>query len=337
MKIQIKPSLLVPESQQSFDLQLVQTLLHEIAEGKTLTSAAKNAGINYRNLISLFNSVEIIFREKLIDRVKGHGTALTDFGNSFLSYLDEKSFELESIATSFQDGLNQRIKKYSEAIEPKLIFYTSSDPIIQNCAFGLASVELKVAGSGESLERLIAGDASIAGYNVSSESDSKVIYRRLSKLGMDVFPVMKRTQGLITKKGNPLGIKSVHDLLNPKLRFINRQIGSGTRLLLDRVLLQEGIDPAAINGYESEEYTHSAIASAILANKADVGLGVKNIAVNDGLGFIPIMDEIFFLAMKQDISRQPVISKLIRKVRKLSSETPGYKSIGLNRQIEGWI
>ena len=183
----------------------------------------------------------------------------------------------------------------------------------------------------------MSGDAEIAGYHVSTENDSRVIYKRLVKNGFEIFPVMKRTQGLITKKGNPLGIKSIHDLTKPKIRFINRQIGSGTRLLLDTILLEEDIDAMSINGYIQEEYTHSAIAMAILANKADVGLGVKNIALEEGLGFVPVKDEIFFLAAKEGVASEALISKLIRKIRKYSSETPGYKSVGLNRQINDWI
>jgi molybdate-binding protein len=76
---------------------------------------------------------------------------------------------------------------------------------------------------------------------------------------------------------------------------------------------------------------------AILANKADVGLGVKNIALEEGLGFVPVKDEIFFLAVKEGVANEALISKLIRKIRKYSSETPGYRSVGLNRQIKDWI
>jgi molybdate-binding protein len=154
---------------------------------------------------------------------------------------------------------------------------------------------------------------------------------------MKIFPVMKRVQGLMVAKGNPHNITSPKDLLRTKIRFINRQKGSGTRLLLDKVLSKEGIDPRAIKGYENEEFTHSAIAMSILAKKADVGMGVKSVAIENGLDFILLKDEIFFLAMGEELSANKDLARLIRKIRSLSGETPGYKSIGLKRQIAGWL
>jgi molybdate-binding protein len=138
-------------------------------------------------------------------------------------------------------------------------------------------------------------------------------------------------------KGNPQNINGPKDLLRPKIRFINRQKGSGTRLLLDTILTNEGIDPSCIKGYESEEFTHSAIAMAILAKKVDAGMGVKSVAIENGLDFIKLKDEIFFLAMGEELSANRDLAKLIRKIRTLSGETSGYKSIGLHKQITGWL
>jgi putative molybdopterin biosynthesis protein len=70
---------------------------------------------------------------------------------------------------------------------------------------------------------------------------------------------------------------------------------------------------------------------------SDVGLGVKNIAIENGLGFIPLKDELFFIAMHREMVAQAEASKLIRKIRSYSGDTPGYKAVGLNRQIEGWL
>jgi molybdate-binding protein len=101
--------------------------------------------------------------------------------------------------------------------------------------------------------------------------------------------------------------------------------------------METGIDPLDINGYLHEEFTHTAVANAILAGKADVGLGVKNIALENGLGFVPLKEEIFFIAMHQEMLEHPESSKLIRKIRSYAGNTPGYKSISLNRQIENWL
>jgi molybdate-binding protein len=76
---------------------------------------------------------------------------------------------------------------------------------------------------------------------------------------------------------------------------------------------------------------------SILAKRADAGMGVKSVAIENGLGFIQVKDELFFLAMGEELSINKDLAKLIRKIRSLSSETPGYKSIGLQRQIAGWL
>jgi molybdate-binding protein len=154
---------------------------------------------------------------------------------------------------------------------------------------------------------------------------------------MQIFPVMKRVQGFMVAKGNPLGITSVKDLLRSRIRFINRQKGSGTRLLLDTLLKMNGIHAQSIKGYANEEFTHSAIAMSILAKKADVGMGVKSVAIENGLDFIYLKDEIFFLAMGEELASNKEVAKLIRKIRSMSGEIPGYKSVGLKRQIAGWL
>ena len=341
MKIVLKPNLILKSSNgedgNTIDLYLLRNILWDITEGHTLLVAARRSKINYRKLNALITLVERTLKTKLVDRVKGHGTLLTNEGEKLLEFLNLKGAQFADISKSYQDELFAEVSAVKAVQGPKWVFYSSSDPIIQGVVSELGVFDLKIAGSGESLDRLFSGDADIAGYHVSSAQDSRIIYARLVKKGMEIYPVMKRTQGFITKKGNPFGIEGIDDLSNPKIRFINRQIGSGTRLLLDSLLIENNIDPTTINGYLHEEYTHSAIATAILANKADVGLGVKNIAVTEKLGFIPIKDEIFFLAVRKGLSSELVISRLIRKIRKLSSETPGYKSVGLIRQIQEWV
>ncbi|MGI6605273.1 MAG: substrate-binding domain-containing protein, partial [bacterium] len=97
--------------------------------------------------------------------------------------------------------------------------------------------------------------------------------------------------------GNPKGIKTLADLTRPDVSFINRQRGAGTRVLLDWALKEEGIDPAAIQGYEREEYTHTAVAAAVKGGAADVGLAVLSAARALELDFIPWRSERYDLAI----------------------------------------
>ena len=139
---------------------------------------------------------------------------------------------------------------------------------------------------------------------------------------------MQRVQGLILAKRNPLKIKSVRDLARPEVRFINRQKGAGTRLLLDRLLEREGLKTKQIKGYGHEEFTHNAIATSILAGQADAGMGLQYIAKEYGLHFIPIETETFYLAMKPQLRENKTIRAFIKSVQNHSNKTPGYQAIG---------
>jgi molybdate transport repressor ModE-like protein len=340
MQIEVRPTLIVKtqsDGKSSVDLLWLSKLLEDIGRGSSLVVASKKSGTSYRGAWGKLNQVEDALGMPLIIRTKGHGSELTQFGAFLIQFIEDMQAGYLKHDAQHHDILLKEIKKIQKAESVRWKFFSSSDSVIQKAAGEVKGFELKIAGSGESLERLLNKEADIAGYHVSDEMSSKAIHQRLSKNGIQIYPVMKRVQGLMVKKGNPLHIRSVEDLEGKKVRFINRQIGSGTRLLLDTLLIEEGVDPSAINGYLHEEFTHSAVANAILAGKADVGLGVKNVAVENGLGFVPLKDEIFFIAMHNEMAKQPESSKLIRKIRSYSGETSGYKAVSLNRQIQDWL
>jgi molybdate-binding protein len=110
----------------------------------------------------------------------------------------------------------------------------------------------------------------------------------------------RRTQGLFLPKGNPKGIRGLHDLARDDIRFVNRQPGSGTRMLLDLALRQIGVDPTTINGYATAELTHSAIAAFVASGMADLGFGVQPAAQQFALDFIPVIDEDYLFACDRD-------------------------------------
>ncbi|MEG0389401.1 MAG: molybdopterin biosynthesis protein [Cetobacterium sp.] len=102
---------------------------------------------------------------------------------------------------------------------------------------------------------------------------------------------VKRIQGLMVMKDNPLNIRELNDIISKKLRYVNRQRGAGTRILLDYLLKKDNIENETLNGYDREANTHLEVAMAIKSGTADVGLGIKEAAVIAGLDFIPILDE----------------------------------------------
>jgi len=341
MQIQIQPSIITVNprlgGEDTVDLLWLSSILKDIKAGSSFIEATKKAGTSYRGAWEKLNSVEDALSTPLIIRTKGHGSKLTSFGEFFLEFIDNLQDSNHHYVKPYQEMLIKKISELGNVNSKPWRFSSSSDAIIQQSVREVKGFELKVAGSSEALEKLLNNEADLAGYHVSDKNISKVIHRRLSKNDIQIYPVMKRFQGLMVKKGNPLGIQSITDLTNPKIRFINRQSGSGTRLLLDALLMDEEISPSDINGYYQEEFTHTAISNAILAGKADVGMGVKNIALENGLNFIPLKDEIFFVAMKKDVATQGIAKKLIKQIRSNSEATPGYKAVSINSQMASWM
>ncbi len=120
-----------------------------------------------------------------------------------------------------------------------------------------------------------------------------------------------RTQGLIVKPGNPKGISSISDIAADGTVFINRQRGSGTRVLLDYLLQQNEIDPDSVTGYGREMTTHMAVASAVKSGTADTGLGVYSAAAVNGLDFIPVGREDYDFVVRADMLETPALKSFI--------------------------
>jgi putative molybdopterin biosynthesis protein len=117
------------------------------------------------------------------------------------------------------------------------------------------------------------------------------IKRYIPDIPVKVFHGVMREQGFIVRKGNPKSILTVEDLTRDDVSFINRQGGAGTRVLLDHYLKLAEIHPDRIHGYQLEEYTHTAVAVAVLSGVADVGMGVLAAARALGLDFVPVATE----------------------------------------------
>jgi len=132
---------------------------------------------------------------------------------------------------------------------------------------------------------------------------------------LNLINLVWRQQGFMVLPGNPRNIQTVADLTRPGVRFINRQRGAGTRLLLDFLLGQAGIDPAAIDGYEREEYTHMAVAANVKSGTADTGLGILAAARALGLDFVPVAPERYDLVVPHDTFQDPRFQEVLAVIR----------------------
>ena len=184
--------------------------------------------------------------------------------------------------------------------------------ILQQSVMHLMSAH---AGSMGGLMAIKRGEAQLAGIHLLDAGSGTYNLPFLPRYFADDTVVLiegvRRMQGLITAAGNPKEISSLSDLVRPGLRYVNRQGGSGTRILLDYQLEQLRITPDRINGYTREEITHSGVAAQIAAGSADAGLAIMAAARLFGLGFIPVAEECYDFAIRKDILETPLIRRFL--------------------------
>ena len=159
------------------------------------------------------------------------------------------------------------------------------------------------------------GRAHIAGVHLLDPETGRFnvpyVLREIPPDEVFLMHMCERTQGLMVPPGNPKGIKGVEDVAWPGVSFINRQKGSGTRLLLDYLLGRAGIEPGGIYGYEREMFTHTAVAAAVAGGTADVGLGVLAAARALKLEFIPVAAERYELLGLRSLMGTPGYEALL--------------------------
>ncbi len=152
-------------------------------------------------------------------------------------------------------------------------------------------------------------DTNDGSYNIS------YIKRYLSDTKLKLVNLVMRDQGFIIPKNNPKNIKGIEDLVREDILFINRQPGSGTRILLDFKLSKSHIDFKDIKGYGNEEFTHMTVAAAVLSGAADVGLGIYAAAKALNLDFIPLITEEYDLVIPEEHFNSPMIQKMLEIIK----------------------
>jgi molybdate transport repressor ModE-like protein len=295
--------------QSELDLTLLE-LLDAIERSGKLTVAARAARISHRHAWNLIEKWSDFFGAPLVTIERGRGTQLSALGAKLL-WAGKRAQarlapELDNLAAELARSLNEAVA----ASAPTLRIHASHDfslPKLRELAGTTRSIgiDLRYHGSAEALAALRRAACDVAGFHVTDGALGRPAAMRYAEaLGPAIHRlvwVATRVQGLIVAKGNPKSIGSVADLTRPEVRFINRQRDSGTRMLLDALLAQAGIDPTSVEGYETEEHTHAAVAAHVASGLADAGLGIKAAAVQFGLSFVPVASERYFFAVHKEL------------------------------------
>lgn len=175
------------------------------------------------------------------------------------------------------------------------------------------------AGSLGGLIALRRGEAHLAGSHLldpaTGEYNLSYIKQYLPNVPVVLVTLLRREQGLMVAKGNPKKISSLEDLTRSDVRFVNRQRGAGTRVLLDYRLNELGISPETVDGYKREEYTHLAVAAAVQSSVADCGLGVRAAARALDLDFVSIEWERYDLVIPKQYYESELLRPLLDLIR----------------------
>jgi len=333
-------------------------LLTALREHGSIQHAAKAMGASYRHVWGALKQWEQVLGEPLVTWAQGQPSRLTPFAERLLwaearartrltPHIEALRAELERVLADALDGSQQVLTVYAshDLALPALREWASSAHRLH--------IELKFAGSMDALRALAEGRCMVAGFHVPPLTDGGQVFARglkpLLKPGRHkLIGCMRRTQGLMVAKGNPLALHELADLLTKPARFVQRQEGSGTRLLTDHLLARQGVDPARLQASTvAAEDSHMAVAAAIASGVADAGVGIEAAARAFGLGFAPLMEEDYFLVCLADALEHPAVRKLQDALRdshwqRCLAALPGYSAsqsgevLSLVRALPWW-
>jgi molybdate transport repressor ModE-like protein len=337
-KIVIKPSwTFTSESGETVDPQLFG-LLRAVHESGKLTLAARTARLSYRHAWDLLGRWGRFFGTPLVRMERGRGAQLTPLGEKLL-WAEQRSEasllpQLENIASelNLEIGRAQRESGSVLRIHASYGYAVEKLPALVR-EHGHAGIDIQYMASALALASLFRGDCDLAGFHVPLGDLGPALWPNYEKWirprQQRIIRMVLRTQGLIVPRGNPRRLATLADLTQPGVRFVNRQIGSGTRVLVDELLRRAGIDPRAIAGYDSGEFTHAAVAAFVASGMADVAFGIEPAARQFRLDFVPLVQERYMLAVPRDRLRLAAVQELVALLQReefaaLISGVPGY-------------
>jgi putative molybdopterin biosynthesis protein len=246
------------------------------------------------------------------------------------------------------DEVEVRLLRALEEIEHTIVVTGSHDLILDLAASALRARDPRLTlassnvGSLGGLTALRDGLCHVAGSHLldpdSGEYTLPYLDRLLPGRELAVVRLAHRDQGMIVAAGNPLGLTGIEDLARQDVRYVNRQRGAGTRVLLDHELARRSIPADALDGYGREEPTHLAVAAAVAAGRGDAGLGVLAAARAFGLGFVPVAREPYDLVLERPSVERELLAPLWSLLESAEFRTEveglgGYEAAEMGRRV----
>ncbi|HZV65298.1 MAG TPA: substrate-binding domain-containing protein [Telluria sp.] len=319
-------------------LPAVLALLTAVSKLGSISRAATDCGMSYRHAWGLLREFSTQFGAELVLKVRGQGTVLSPLAEKLIWADKRIAARLTPILDSLASELQQELASVLRELAPQPLRVTASH------GFAIAAlmtaletqgvtVDLKYRGSTEAVAALARSECDLAGFHVPVGALGAAVAASytpwLDPKQHALIHLAYRMQGIFVAKGNPKGIAGLADLARPGVRFVNRQLGSGTRVLLDLLLSGQGIASASIAGYASAEFTHAAVAAFVGSGMADVGFGVETAARHFNLDFIPVIREQYLVACHSKALGTPMIATTLDIMQSAAfkatlEDLPGY-------------
>lgn len=345
LKVRINPHWEITQNQgDALDTSVLLSLLRAIEETGSIAKAADVVGLSYRYAWGLLRKAETLFGHSLMQTGRGRGTQLSGLAEKLI-WADRRvaarlSPTLDSLASELETELGKTLDTDKTMIRLDASHGFAVAAFLRQAGELGLGIDLRYRNSSDAVAALSRGESDLAGFHVPMgefEAEAAERYGKwLDPKSHCLIHLALRVQGLFVNTGNPLEIQGLHDLIRPNVHFVNRQVGSGTRMLLELMLPGIGIAPSQINGYENTEFTHSAVAAYIASGMADVGFGVQTAAERFKLAFIPLVRERYFFALPVEAIEQPQMQSVIGVLRSDSFRTvvnqlPGYDATDTGR------
>ena len=332
-------------------------LLHAVQEQGSISRAATALGLSYRHVWGELRRWEAELGQPLILWEKGQRARLSPLGEKLLWAERQAQARLAPQIEALHAELERAFAVAFDAQAQVLTLFASHDDaltLLRAHAVERSRLHLDVrfCGSVDAIAALNEGRCTVAGFHASQQpglgSQTQRSYQPLLQPGLHkLIGFARRTQGLIVAAGNPMRLASLREVAFRRARFVNRGLGSGTRLLLDELLARDGLGPQHVNGYDQVESSHAAVAQAVAAGSADAALGIEAAARARGLDFVPLLEEHYFLVCLRDALEAPPVAALRALLQgeawqRALGELPGYapwrsgEVLSLTEELPWW-
>lgn len=323
-KVKIRPHWEITiNSDAPLDTDSLLGLLLGVQDTGSIAQAARSVKLSYRYAWGLLRDAERQFGESLLATARGRGAVLTPLAQK-LVWADRRiaarlSPTLDSLASELESELARMASQRLRTIRIDASHGFAVAALMEPLSRIALPVELRYRNSADAVAALARRECDLAGFHVPTgefEQPTVAWYKRwLDPAQHCLVQVAVRQQGLFLARGNPHGVHTLADLTRPGVRFVNRQAGSGTRMLFEMMLEKAGVASADIAGFNSAEFTHSAVAAYIASGMADVGIGVQTAAERFNLDFVPLVRERYYFALSIASLDDPLMRQLLAILR----------------------